>query len=437
MNLPRCQTFDLNAKRFVVSTARLWLLVFLFQSFVGCGPLEGDVPVEVVFFDDDEDDFVIGVQELHSVKNILTGENNDFNVLGAPKVPGLDGIEILSNRQDFPTEADVVTENRKRAGGELVRPRLHWDGTAWVAQDFDSLQYLTYTFNFERVFSFFSNYDDTGATSDLATVGFYGEVTFASLFPLPVIASDNAAYYPPMDGWLVLRSTPITSGIPMGMNDAVIAHEFSHRFFHHNVFLPSFEAFDLWRTFNGQGAAEGNEALSVLQLKGIDEGLADVFAIGYSGSTHFIGRSIVIDDPKITSRNVEGPFADVVTFEHILSGNYPDDHEDACGGGLTSPIGFNFYCIGTLFARVAWDSVGGDVEALRESFLPAMAPALARTSILILAASTGGELAFDLSMVLEPIAQELPPDVRNRFCAGVREKFSFFVYESSSVPTCF
>ena len=52
---------------------------------------------------------------------------------------------------------------------------------------------------------------------------------------IPVLTSDNAAFFSLSDSFIILRSQQL-QGIPLFLNSGVIAHEFSHRVFHHNVY---------------------------------------------------------------------------------------------------------------------------------------------------------------------------------------------------------
>jgi|GEM_PF-1948711 len=412
----------------VFFVAAAWGLVGAF----GCGPVSGDVPVEVVVFDDDDDIDVLGVEVIPDVVNILRGEGSRFDVVGVPKVGALELQTLVSEESLYPGYDDVVEGQRELAGGDVVNPRLSWNGSEWQAQDYDSLAYLTAFANFEKVWSFMSEYDNTGATDEHAIVGFYGEVVVSNLITMPVIAADNAAYVSTLDGWLVLRSVALSGeALPLGMNDAVIAHEFAHRYVHHNLHLRTDENFDLWRSATVNGFASSTDAFN---LRGIDEGIADVFALAYSGKPDFIERSITSATPAISARDVEGEFADLVTYEHFLNGGYPDnDFQDACNGDLSSE-GFNFYCIGTLFARVMWDTAGGDANALRTEVLPVLEPALADASERIQRNGANG-LLFRPSFVLEPLAQRLPANRQQAFCDGVIRKFGTFVI-LGEVPSC-
>ena len=418
--------------------------------------LESPVDAQVLVHDEtDNNRFVIDTVTIETAEDLWTGQGERFDLRGDLKL----NLDLLFNPAlaDINSADEMIATARTSEGGN-VNPNLSFDPLYGqvVADDFDSLNYLTTFYNFEKAWSYFENIakDSSGGTDDFGIIGFHGTIVVHSLIPLPfpgVPSADNALFYTLSDTWLTL---PVhdQGGIPFSMNDAVIAHEFQHRIFFKNV--VDGPAFPYWFDQFREIAAEENQqtppteesdntsvtdiSLSMILFRGVDEGLADVFAVGLHGNPQFMEVSLEdapLSIPKFSSvsaqRDLEGSFATETTFETLLN---PGVQE--CGGSLESSE-FNHYCLGTVLARTIWDATDRNPTILQDTFLPAINGALSRTGERIADASAlAGTFSFEMSFLLEPIALELSESgYLNDYCREVETRFGS-VLEAGGVPTC-
>ncbi len=398
---------------------------------LACGPTSGPVTVEAVVPDGTGarmEDVV-----LTTVTDLSTGEGELFDVRSGMV---LNEGDFLSAMRDGASYDEIVT--RVRGGrGQGIAPRMSYDGTRWVAQDFDTLFYFTVFANFEQAWLYYRDVigDESAATSEPSVVGMYAQLE-SQLLSVPLLTSDNAAYAAPFDGWLTLR-VGVQDGVPFAMHKGVIGHEFQHRVFFQNMFGA--QGFDVWaKRFDATADAELQR--STVLMNGCDEGLADLFAIGLNEDVHtlvdgFAGAGFLFAEAA-ESRDLEGAYAHTATFETLERGELDAELLQGCGattaGDNYAAPGFNFYCIGTLLARALWDGAGRDMEVLREDLLPAVNRALRSLGDVM----RTGEL-FRVELLLASITAELPGGaLRTETCAAMTEKFSSLVV-ADQVPACF
>ena len=399
-----------------------------------CAPIPGPVVVEAVV-PAQGDVGGVGIDDvtLERVLDLRTGHGRDFDVRGDFKVNATDF-------QDLTGSFDEVVERIRRGGGSDVEPHMSFDGTRYLADDWETLYYFTLTANFEAAFAFAREAGDVSrASSDAederAIVGLFASVVLSDFVPLPLISSDNAAYAAPVDGWLALR-TAFQEGVPFGMHRGVIAHEFGHRLFFHNAFSSVDGGFEAWRADNGAPAEDAATIRAQMLMKGIDEGLADVFAIASLGDKDAINAAFAgageLFANEAARRDVEGPFADVATYDNLRTLSLDASLLQDCGL-TTADFGdsFNFYCVGTIVAATLWEGAGNDAVVLRTEFQPAVISALPRVGEALV-----NGVAFDLDVFLEPLAQTVPPGTRREaLCAAIARRFDSLVV-AGRIPTC-
>jgi hypothetical protein len=379
----------------------------------------------------------IGDVTLERVLDLRTGRGRDFDVRGDFKINATDFLDMTGSFDD-------IVARIRRGGGSDVEPHMSFDGTRYLADDWETLYYFTLTANFEAAFAFARGAGDTSrATSDdegeRAIVGLFASIVLTDFVPLPLVSSDNAAYAPPVDGWLALR-TAIQDGVPFGMHRGVIAHEFGHRLFFHNAFSSVDGGFEVWQADNGAPADDAAGIRAQMLLKGIDEGLADVFAMAAltdkdAVNAAFAGAGSFFTDAftdEAVRRDVEGPFADAATYDNLRTLTLDTDHLQSCGL-TTAEFGgtFNFYCVGTVVAATLWEAAGNDATVLRSELQPAVIAALPKVGEALVNGA-----AFDLDLFFEPLAQTVSPGARrDALCAAVTRRLESLV-TAGRIPTC-
>lgn len=409
-----------------------------------CTPVAGPVDVEVVAPGDD-DRYALVTRTLDSVVDLHRGQGTLFDVRAGA---GLDIVGAASD--DVLTASDVsALESAESSGvyqGTEVHPSLTYDpfGDRYLADDMDSLTYLTIFEGFEEVWRYFHDTigDRSLATSRKTIIALYGDAVLSAAFPfpLPIIPkSDNAAFHPIFDFFLVMR-TQDQDGVPFAMHPAMTAHEFQHRVHHWNMTAHE-GVFGAWKT-----AASSREA----QIqRAVDEGLADIFAYGHTGGDPaFLARALVDKPLSVTGlagigfelharlRDLDGEFARALTYEEIVNGSDDETIRTFCGSlEGTDPLtggaaGFNPYCLGTLVARALLETADMSHATLVDDVLPGVHAALALLAERIArVVDEGGVYDYRLEWALDAFAVSLDAERRARFCEVVGERFAPLVDE--------
>lgn len=359
---------------------------------------------------DSELGLALDVVTLDTPTDLLQGKGSIFDFFGGMRITG---SALFRVDADGVTFDEMVRRGRKNITGDVTDPtdtnpatppatpnalslRINNDKGVLYAQDFDSLLYLTSWHYFEVAFDYYQNqlHDDSTGSTDHGLIGFYGEVAALDELPIPVLTNDNAAYVSAGDCWALLR-VGLQEGAPFAGNQGVIAHEFQHRIFFHHVFADNPIAFDAWRNFIAITDVTDADAQTAINrqnnvLRGIDEGLADIFAIGLVEDVGFIGQSTGgIYSEVDVQRDLNAAFATNATYDNLDGTDpnvrLPDALLNLCGTGeqgkpFISSRNMNPYCLGTVVARSLWDASQQNPQILREQTLPVVLDALTEMS---------------------------------------------------------
>ncbi|MBI5496606.1 MAG: hypothetical protein HY904_16415 [Deltaproteobacteria bacterium] len=360
-----------------------------------CGDLQ--VPVEYVKWDEETAAFGLGRGIVTTFRNRF---GDDVESPYEPMIDSLNGHHVVvagggSLLLNFCRQADPQTVSREefyRLGviteAKPVNLQLsrRLDGT-WFGVEHDSISMLTAYVNFDNAAAFFRDviHDDTLATTTRARIAFYGEMALGCGngrigVALPVGAVDNAAFVGTADMFIVLRDAVFASGIELGANPGVAAHEYSHRIWQHNVFHGD-EGFRLL-ALSFLGSPSQQAALCVDEvsadgcackasgtlLKAMDEGTADIFAYTLTGRPAFffdnslagstavgdedkvrdLSREPVIDRAGSTISTEEVPFFNEKIVQRAAS------TDTVCGQGEPA---LHYYRLGTLWSRGFYRSI--------------------------------------------------------------------------------
>jgi hypothetical protein len=397
----------------------------------GCAPVAGPVVVEALVPNDEARGGVaFGDVELVTVTDLQRGRGELFDVRGGLTV-NLSDLDAISE-DDF----DEMIDRVRGDGGDDIDARMSFDGTRWVADDYETLFYFSMFANFERAFVRARELgDDSEATSRKGVVGMFATVQFAPFFPVTLLSTDNAAYAPPVDGWLALR-TALQDGVPFAMHRGVISHEFGHRLFFMNAFRGVDGGFEVWREDSTRSDLDEDQTREQMLLKGVDEGLADVFAMAALEDKDAINRAFEdageVFAAEAPRRDVEGDFADAATYDNLKDLTLDAALLQECGlVDQDFRSAFNFYCVGTVVAAALWEAADGDAATLAAELEPAVLRALPAIG---LALANGA--AFDVDVFLEPLAQQVAPGARrDALCAAVSRRFASVV-DDGRIPSC-
>jgi hypothetical protein len=183
-----------------------------------------------------------------------------------------------------------------------------------------------------------------------------------------------------------------------------------------------------------------------LVLGGLNEGLADILAVGMMSDPSFMVRAFGAPPLELTAdkRDLEGEFATTVTYGGLLAG----EHEGFCGDPMppadtpadAPKVAFSDYCLGVLAANVLWETSGRDAETLRHVVNPAVVASMRGLAARIVAANADkvedDPMTFDIVMYLDATAEALPEgELRSRFCALAEERFAAALTDTD-IPFC-
>lgn len=401
-----------------------------------CAPVSSPVDVEVLAPSaDDSSVYELATRTLETVTDLYGGRTERFDVRGGFNV---NAVSVLTDLKEQSLSLPELLERGRRDDGHDVSPRLSRDDGRYVADDFDSLQYLTLLHNFERAWDFAEAIgDDSPATRERSIVGWYGTLSLRDELPLPLQVSDNAAYVTLFDGWLTYRIVRGTEGVPFSMNPGLVGHELHHRLFFRNVMAG--EAYEVWREWVVENAVTRSGNL----VRALDEGLADLFAFALTGDPRFGTATLEgLYNVEASYRELDGEFAETATYDLLATQELPVADQRHCGFTLEQeddllrePV-FHFYCLGTIVARALWDAAGNDLEVLRGEVMPAINRALAEVGRRIAEASADeGRLAFEMDFFLDAVAGEVAEGRRRSFCRGLEGRFQV-LFDEGKVPAC-
>jgi hypothetical protein len=374
---------------------------------VGCAPLAGPIDAEVVVFDPDADEgYALATRTLTSPLDLAAGRGSVVDVVAGTE----DLLATVASNIGAPepdTFAAFVQHNRTDAGP--IAAALSVDGDRVVADDWESLLYLSAVHGFEQVFAFAADVGVDEGPRGHTRVRYHHRIHVGVV---ERIGTDNAAYNPRTDEWL-LYPTMLQLWGPLSGNANVLAHEFGHRVFQYAVFAGP--AFAVWRDLDVAPTTR-DERRRTQVLDGVNEGFADLFAIAFANDVDAVR---VLDNRAMSS-----PFAQDVTLESIED----DGHPDVCSG-VPGDESFNFYCIGTVFAAAVVAGVDGEAARVRDELLPE----LMHHALPAVGERLADGTPFALPLLLNEVARARPDGApRAAMCAAFADRFSSVMNEVTS-----
>ena len=112
-------------------------------------------------------------------------------------------------------------------------------------------------------------------------------------------------------------------GLPMSMNEGVLAHEYHHRLFFNQLWVNN-NSEKRWHRYQARyNQKKKIQKRSHILLSATDEALADLFAVAYTGLPNFMAASLTSDKARLINeeRELEGAFATKATYEILATSN--------------------------------------------------------------------------------------------------------------------
>lgn len=255
------------------------------------------------------------------------------------------------------------TSAGSRSWGPPMEPKLKRSGDVWVPLDTPSAVALSTYATLEAIRRW-------EASVHPAAESVYPRKIILELSARgadgPVV--DNAFFEPRSN---VMVFVPFrSSGIPLSVNQGVVAHEHFHAQFHHQMFRSTLQILD--EKFSGLSLdLKLNVAYNLEVLRAWNEGLADFYAYSFTHQPRFFDVSKLTMPGSSLVRALDFAFESLSEKFMSETANNKDtinDKGDTCLAG--SP-----YCLGTQVARMLYQMSEGNpskahslLRALYESF---------------------------------------------------------------------
>ena len=422
-------------------------LVGVMGLALGCvePTMSGEVSVRVVAPNADYSAYALRTEAVENVVDVHQLHHEKFRFLGGGMLRG-DEMESFLSSETNPRQFAVKTRSGFK---QSINPYLEVRDGVVHGKEFDSMMALTAFAGMAPIWDWYEKQigDSSVATQEPGFVVFYGDIVPSVWLPVPLVQMDNAVYLAGVDVWMIF---PVGNqeGVPYAMNRGVLAHEFHHRIFFQNVWATA--AFERWKSLlSATGDMSSEEQRSLNLLRALDEGLADIHAIGYTGNIRFMEPSFssehlqgpikeVLEAERIR-RNIESDFADEATYDNLAQDDLNHELFDGCGlsndfeatGDILSGQAWSPYCLGSVVARTLWDGVGRDHDQLVAVLLPSVNATLALL---------GDELAknepFDLDVFFEILLQVLPSTFQTQnLCEAIEMRFQSLA-TAERIPSC-
>ncbi len=246
--------------------------------------------------------------------------------------------------------------------GHIAEPRLTKSGHVYVPMDIESSLALTVYAQFERIYQFENTIGTAAQLRWPRKVGIELNLTNGD-------GSDhnNAHYFTALD---VVGILPYSlAGVPFAVNQAIVSHEHFHAHFQSQVMNPlaalaglqvvsSLENLfygALSPAMNSGREGQGPKFLNDLVLRAWNEGLADFFAVVYTGHPDLFSASM----PKIAKARALDE-----ALRPILPGADLEAAANAVGFDRSHLLGMA-YAQGTALARILYRASISGVESPR------------------------------------------------------------------------
>ncbi|MBN2340687.1 MAG: hypothetical protein JXX29_00925 [Deltaproteobacteria bacterium] len=289
----------------------LFASIFSSLLFIGCK--ESSYDIEMLAHDPETDSIVYKVNTVETLTDLHRLEGRATTVLG--------GLSIELDYQ--------LQEVRWNEVGSSVAFNALKAGDVYYPEDYSSLAMISVYYGIERAMLFFESVGmEKNRLENLETYYFAEVISIDELGQIEDEAAANNAFYMPIDendrGFYILPFT-IDVGVPLSMNPGVLTHEYTHAVFQELI---------LDNLTNGLAAGQVNDNY----LYGLNEGLADVFAVALTGDPDYIRPSI--SDIQVT-RNA----AEIIEYKAV----YDMDAESL------GPLQFNPYVIGAFVSATLYE----------------------------------------------------------------------------------
>ena len=262
-------------------------------------------------------------------------------------------VELTTLYSPFRLEGSTASIHYKPANGNkqdwgpVAEPKLARAGSVWVPQDAPSAVALATYATMEALRKW-----ETAIYPDTDKVYPRKLILEVAVKSSGEEVTDNAFYVP---AWDVVLVVPYKEGgIPLAVNQGVIAHEHFHVQFWHHMMGPMIQKAE--QEVGDRELKKDEETQlkeNLLLLRALNEGLADFYGYAFTGQARFINPSEIMSAESAKVRALDFDFIGLDrSFMTLRQNMMINGAGDTCMSG--SP-----YCLGTQVARLLYQMAEG------------------------------------------------------------------------------
>jgi len=383
---------------------RTTILAGVATTLMACAPGTGDVDPSsnrflIYNYDRMTGTYKLEPVQITTIQDVRSADGELFNILGGGSLAT--GVTDPQTAEEW--EKSLTVEG---ALPPTIEYTIDSDGTV-VPWDFDSAMMLTVYHHLEKAADYFDTIPLDGVenyrTGEFSreVVGkvpcyYYPQISLAGI-PLPLF-TDNAAYAFTLNAFLVPPRLALTDAVPIYANRGVMTHEYGHAVFNrlvqNNVRVPDHILNeDNW------------EDISINELRGLDEGVADIFAYLDVGDPNFIAPSITMD----IGRDMSVPKEYDADMLAVFEGTSAEATEEAAPEAPVHELGA---VVAAMFFQLQQDTAGTLTD-----------DELATIMVRALRAINDPKPGWRIVEFLDALHAELPESAREDACALLAERF--------------
>jgi hypothetical protein len=380
--------------------------------------------------------YALQIVETLELQEFLSHNLPNFIYLSDVKIMQKDLVHAALASQSFDHMRYTIQKNLHAS---FLNPIIAESDGVFRAGTFESLLALSAFYHFEKIRSFAEQQGllQTEHNKRKLHVGIYGEIYATNSDLLPAVSHDNAAYVGSADVILLFLAGNKT-GLPMSMNEGILAHEYHHRLFFNQLWVNN-NSQTRWLRYQARYKPKKKivQKRSQILLSATDEALADLFAIAYTGVTNFMAVSLTHEKTKIINdqRDLNGEFAKKATYEALALSILKPSLRKYCPAkshNFTNAQ-FNIYCLATVIAKVFYEACDKDAKKLGSVALPLIHSVLPSIGRIL-----DKNEPYDLELFFEEFARRsknFDAVFHEKFCDQLKRRFVSLII-NNRIPSC-
>lgn len=416
---------------------RFALLIMAVFLIFHCARLEAPLLLEIVGLDkENPTNYSLQIVKADPKDNPLLGRRNKVDLFSKISIHL---NEIAINARTSSSFAELKNTLRQIFGGRPADLLFTESKGVYRGTNFESMLGLSAYYHLVEIGKFADalNLFDDFAAGPLR-VSLYGDIYALASSDYPFPSNDNALYVGSVDT-LVLLPLGENDGLPVPMHEGVLAHEFHHRIFFYEVWINKEDPRN-WQRYQHRYAVDRDQYMTRSErlVAATDEGLADIFAVAYTGLPNYLCLSLTTKkgDEICSQRDLNGHYAEIATYDLLASSKAK--HKKSLGTCQADSKNFqsstyNYYCLATVIAKTLYEISDKEINKLKTQTLPAV-----NRSLPSIAEVLAQGLEYDVDIFFEALAKEMrtiDESAHKKLCQQLKKRFSSLI-DRGKIPSC-